>query len=97
MNVANETLLGGEGIDRAIHEVAQPGLLDECCKVNVCEIGECKVTSGYKLPANYVFHAVGLRDKNKDKLKECYESCLQKVSLNNINCILLCTNWYSWV
>ena len=61
VNAPNETLLGGEGIDRTIHEAAGSWLLDECQKVNGCEIGECKVTSGYKLPVNYVFHAAGAK------------------------------------
>ena len=74
VNAANETWLGGEVIDRAIYEAAGPGLLDKCQKVNGCEIGECKVTAGNKWPANYVFHAVGPKYKNENKLKDCYES-----------------------
>ena len=49
-----------------------------------------KVTSGCKLSANYVFHAVGLRDKSKNKLNDCYECCLQKVSVYNVKFIALC-------
>ena len=56
MNSVNETLTVGGGIDGAIREAAGPGLVDECQKLNVCEIGECKVTVGHKLPAKYVFH-----------------------------------------
>ena len=63
VNAANETLLVGNGIDRATQEAAGPGLLDECQRVNVCEIGEFKVTSGYKLPANYVLCCGAKRQK----------------------------------
>ena len=65
VNAANETLLGGEGIDRAIHEAAGPGLLVECQKVNGYKIGGCKVTSGYKVPANDVFHVSSNRAKRQ--------------------------------
>ena len=58
VNAANDTLLGREGNDRAIHEAAGPVLLDECQKINGCEIGECKVTSGYKLPPNVSYFGV---------------------------------------
>ena len=64
VNSVNKTLIGGGGIDGAIHEAAGPRLIDECQKLNGCETGECKVTSDYKLPAKYVFHTVRLRDKN---------------------------------
>ena len=74
MNAADETLLGRESVDRAVYEAAGPGLLDECQKVDGCNTDKCKATSGYKLPANYVFHTVGPRYKNENKLKNCYES-----------------------
>ena len=54
MNAISETLISEGGINGAIHEAAGPGLLHECHKLNACETGGCKVTSGYKLPANYV-------------------------------------------
>ena len=63
VNSGNKTLTGGGGIDGAIHEAAGSGLVDECQKLNACEIGECKVTLGYKLPAKYVFHIFRLREK----------------------------------
>ena len=83
MNAAKESLLGGSGIDQAIHNAAGSKLLEECRKFPVidssnicteirCKTGECKVTQGYNLPANYVFHVVGPRDKNEDKLRACY-------------------------
>ena len=54
VNSVNKTLIGGRGIDGAIHEAVGPGLIDECQKLNGCETGECKVTFGYKLPAKCV-------------------------------------------
>ena len=58
MNSTNKALIGGGGIDGAIHEAAGPRLFDEYQQFNGYEIGECKVTSGYKLPAKYEFHTI---------------------------------------
>ena len=64
VNSVNKTLTGGGGIDRANHNAAGSALIDECQELNGCGTGECKVTLSYKLPAEYVFHAVRLRDKS---------------------------------
>ena len=90
VNAACETLISGGGIHGAIYEAAGPELLHECQKLNGCETGDCKVTLGYKLRANYVFHTVRPRDENYIKLKDCYKSCLQNVLTYNVRSIAFC-------
>ena len=90
VNAANETLISGGGIYGAIHEAAGPELLHECQKLNECKTDDCKVTLGYKLPANYVFHTVRPRDKNYNDVKDCYKSCLQNVLTYKVKSIAFC-------
>ncbi|VDO01645.1 unnamed protein product [Rodentolepis nana] len=86
-NAANSSLLGGGGVDGAIHRAAGNRLYMECKTLGGCPTGSAKITGGYNLPAKYVVHCVGPKNGNADSLRSCYKTALNLCTENNIKSI----------
>ena len=96
VNAANTSLLGGAGVDGAIHRVAGPGLMAECKTLNGCPTGEARITGGYDLPCRYVIHTPGPIWRGGGhgeaaQLASCYRSCLLLAETHSIRTLDFCS------
>ncbi len=92
VNAANETLLGGSGVDGSIHRAAGPGLLAACRRLNGCPTGEARMTGGHQLSARHVIHTVGPvwnggQQQEPELLAACYRQCLQLAEQSKLSSI----------
>jgi O-acetyl-ADP-ribose deacetylase (regulator of RNase III) len=90
VNAANTSLLGGGGIDGAIHSAAGSLLVEECEALDGCETGDTKITRGYALPAKHVLHTVGPMGRGDRELRSCYRTCLELVEKHRLRTVAFC-------
>jgi len=92
VNAANESLMGGGGVDGAIHRAAGPALRHECRRLQGCKTGQARITSGFDLKAKFVIHTVGPvwqggQSGEAELLRSCYRECVAVAEANNISSI----------